>query len=82
MVAVGAFEEFVADAGAPFWGKRDDVGDRAEVELLRVGAADDHGERVFEAQRFGDFEIEALGVALFDALVDGGGVGIVGRGIR
>ena len=79
-VAVGALEKFVADAGAPFGSDRDEVGDGAQVKLLSVGAADDHGEGVFEAERLGDFEIEALGVALFDALVDGGFVGVVARG--
>ena len=67
-VAVGALEKFVADAGAPSGSDRDDVGDFAEMELLGVGAADDHRERVFESERLGDFEIEALGVALLDAL--------------
>src|SRR3984957_5235213 len=70
-VAVGALEEFVADAGVPAWSDGDDVGDFAEVKLFGVGAADDHRESVFETERFGDVEIETLGVALFDALVDG-----------
>ncbi len=47
-----------------------------QMELLGVVAADDHGESVFEAERLGDFEIEALGVALFHAIVDGVSVGI------
>ncbi len=76
-VAVGAFEKFVADAGAPFWSERNEVGDGAQVKLLSVRAADDHSEGVFESERLGDYQIEALGVALFDALVDGGFVGVV-----
>jgi len=40
------------------------------VEALGVFAADDHGEGVFEAKRLGDFEVEALGVALLDASVN------------
>jgi len=71
---VGALEEFVADAGAPFGSDGSEVGHGTEVEILRVGAADDHGERVFETERFGDFEIETLGVLLFDAIVDCRGV--------
>ena len=77
-VAVGAFEKFVADAGAPARRDRNDVGNFGEVELFGVGAADDHRECVFESERLGDVEIEALGVALLDALVDGVGVGIIG----
>ena len=77
-VAVGALEKFVADAGAPTRSDRDDVGNFGEMELFGVGAADDHCESVFETERLGDVEIEALGVALFDAFVDGLGVGIVG----
>ena len=41
---------------------------------MRVVLADDHGESVFEAERFGEFEIESSGVLLFDAIVDGGGI--------
>jgi hypothetical protein len=77
-VAVGAFEKLVADASAPAWGDRNDVGNFGEVELLGVGAAHDHGESVFESERLGDVEIKALGVALLHAFVDGVGVGIVG----
>jgi hypothetical protein len=47
------------------------------MELFSVGAADDHGESVFETERLGNVEIETLSVALFDALVDGLRVGIV-----
>ena len=54
----------------------------AEMELLRVVAANDHGERVFEAERLGNFEIEALGVVLFDAMVDGGGIAVAGDSLR
>ncbi len=72
--AVGAFGEFVADTGAPLGSYGGEVGHGAEMEALRVIAADDHRESVFEAERFGDVEIEALGVLLFDAGVDGGGV--------
>ncbi len=77
-IAVGTLEKFVADAGAPSRRDRNDVGDGFEVELVGVGATDNHGESVFEAERFGDVEMEALGVALFDAIVDGLRVGIVG----
>jgi hypothetical protein len=40
------------------------------VEAPGVFAADDHGESVFEAERLGNFEIETLGVALLDAMVN------------
>jgi hypothetical protein len=69
--AVGAFEEFVANAGAPLRGDGRDVGDFLEMEIFRVIAADDHGKSVFEAEGLGDFEVEAIGVHLFDAAVDG-----------
>jgi len=69
--AVGALEKFVADARAPLGGKGRDVGDFLEMEILRVIAADDHGEGVFEAEGLSDFEMEALGVELFDAMVNG-----------
>jgi hypothetical protein len=69
--AVGAFEEFVANAGAPLRGDGRDVGDFLEMEIFRVIAADDHGKSVFEAEGLGDFEVEAIGVELLDAAVDG-----------
>ena len=72
--AVGTLEEFVADTGAPLGSDGSEVGHGAEVESLRVALADDHGEGVFEAKRFGEVEIEFLGILLFDAGVDGGGV--------
>jgi hypothetical protein len=40
------------------------------VEALGVFAADDHGEGILEAERLGNFEVETLGVALLDAMVD------------
>jgi hypothetical protein len=68
---VGALEKFVADTDAPFGRKRRDIGDFLEVKIFGVITADDHGERVFETEGLGDFEMEALGVELFDAKVDG-----------
>ena len=41
------------------------------MELLGIGAAHDHGEGVFKAKGLGDFQVEALGVAILDTLVDG-----------
>jgi hypothetical protein len=72
--AVGALEEFVADADAPFGGDWSDVGEFLEMKIFGVGTANDHGEGVFEAERLGDFEAEAIGVELLDAAVDGGGI--------
>jgi hypothetical protein len=40
------------------------------MEALGVFAADDHCESVLKAEGLGDFEIETLSVALFDAIVD------------
>ena len=77
-VAVGALEKFVADSGTPTRGDRDDVGNFGQMKLVGVGTADNHRECVFESERLGDIEIEALGVALFHALVDGLRVGIIG----
>ncbi len=74
--AVGALEEFVADAGAPLGGEERDVGNFLKMKFIRVVAADDHGECVFEAEGLGDFEMEAIGVELLDAAVDGGGIAL------
>src|SRR6267143_122612 len=70
--AVGALEEFVADAGAPFTGDGSDIGDFLQMEIFGVVAADDHGESVFKTEGLGDFEMKAIGVELLDAAVDGG----------
>src|SRR5260370_40446201 len=59
--AVGALEEFVADAGAPFGSNGGNVGDFLEMEIFGVVAANDHGEGVFETERLGGFEMRALG---------------------
>jgi hypothetical protein len=74
--AVGALEKFVADAGVPFGCEGRDVGNFLQMEIFRVVAADDHGESVFEAEGFGDFEMETIGVELLDAAVDGGGIAL------
>src|SRR5438132_3347615 len=72
--AIGALEEFVTDAGAPFGGERGDIGNFLQMEIFGVAAADDHGESVFKTERLGDFEVKALGVQLLDTIVDGGGI--------
>src|SRR5712692_1048807 len=41
------------------------------MEIFRVIAANDHGESVFEAERLGDFKMEAIGVEPLDAVIDG-----------
>src|SRR5260370_39376146 len=41
------------------------------MRMFGVPAADDHGESVFEAEGLGDFKVEAIGVELLDAVVDG-----------
>jgi len=45
-----------------------------QMEIFGVVAADDHGEGVFKAEGLGDFEVEAIGVELLDAVIDGGGI--------
>ena len=74
--AVGPLEEFVADARAPFGGDGGDIGDFLQMEIFGVVAADDHGESVFKAEGFGDFEMEALGVELFNAMVNSGRIAL------
>ena len=69
--AVGTLEEFVADTGAPLGREGNDVRDFMKMKIFGVIAADHHGESIFEAERFGDFEVETLGVELLDAVVDG-----------
>src|SRR5258708_14865416 len=48
------------------------------MKFLRVIAADDHGESIFKAKRLGDFKMEAIGVELLDAVIDGGGIALRG----
>jgi len=67
---VGTLEKLVADTDLPFGRKRHDVGDFLEMKIFRVVTPDDHGESVFEAEGLGDFEMEALGIELLDAVVD------------
>lgn len=71
--AVGALEEFVADAGAPLGSESGDVGGGAEMQAIGVLAADDHGEGIFKTERLGQLKRKALSILLFDAAVDGGG---------
>jgi hypothetical protein len=71
---VGPLEEFVADADTPIGSERRDIRDFLQMEMLGVVATNDHGKRVFEAEGFGNFEVEALGIELFDAIVDGRGI--------
>ncbi len=72
--AVGALEEFIADADVPFGSKGRHVGYFLQMETQGVLGTDDHGERVFEAEWLSDFELETLGVELLDASVDGIGI--------
>jgi hypothetical protein len=72
--AVGALKKFVADCDAPLGGKGCNIGDFLQMEVFGVVTADDHSESVFKAEGLGNFEVEALGVELLDAIVDSGGV--------
>ena len=74
--AVGALEEFIADPDVPFGSEGCDVGYFLQMEALGILGADDHGERIFKAERLGDFELEALGVELLDAAVDRVGISL------
>jgi len=77
--AVGTLEEFVASADAELGGNGHEVGHGVEMVLAGIGEADDHGKGVGEAERFGEVEVELLGVLLFDAIVNGRGVVGAGR---
>src|SRR5260370_15727759 len=48
------------------------------MKFFRVIAADDHGESIFKAKRLGDFKMEAIGVELLDAIVNGCGIALRG----
>src|SRR5580692_1219800 len=79
---IGALEEFVADTGVPLRSDCGEIRHGAEMEIVGVVAADDQGEGVFEAERFGELEIETLSVLLFDALVDGSRAVCSGRFVQ
>src|SRR2546430_11134457 len=72
--SIWAFEEFIADTGAPFGREGNDIGNLLKMKILGVVSANDHGESVLKAEWLGDFEVKALGVKLSDAIVDGGGI--------
>src|SRR3989454_11295391 len=44
------------------------------MKSLRIIAANDHRKSVFKAKRLGDFKMEAIGVELLDAVIDGSGI--------
>src|SRR3989442_12533896 len=44
------------------------------MKSLRIFAADDHGKSIFEAEGLSDFKMEAIGVELLDAVIDGSGI--------
>ena len=52
--AVGALLEFVSNAEAPLRRVGRGLAECGEMKALRVVSADDHGEGIFEAERFGD----------------------------
>src|SRR5690348_10287409 len=70
---VGAFQKFITDADTPLGGNGSEIGHGAEMEALRIIASDNHGKGIFEAERLGELEVEALGVLILYASVDGGG---------
>jgi hypothetical protein len=75
-VAVGAFIEFVAEAGAPLRSDGGGAGNCGEMVEAGVGSADDDGEGVVEAEGGKDFEMEALRVFIVNFLEDGLGIGL------
>src|SRR6267154_4093400 len=74
---VRALEEFVPETRAHLGGVGDDVAGVAQVQALGVITTNHHGESVFKAEGLGNVEIETLGVALPDAIVNV--MGICGR---
>ncbi len=68
--SVGALEKFVAHTGTPLRRDRSEIGNRAEVKILGIVAANDEYEGIFEAKRLGDFEMETLGVQLPHATIN------------
>src|SRR5258705_4436038 len=67
---VGALEEFVSETRAHLGDVWDDVAGVAQVQVLGVITTNHHGEGVFKAEGLGNLEIEPLGVALPDAIVN------------
>ena len=76
--AVGAFEKLIADADAPSGSKRRNVREFLQMQVPGVIGTNDHGERIFKAERFRNFQMKALGVELLDAAVNGGGIALRG----
>src|SRR5258708_33801244 len=73
-IAVGTFEKFVADSGAPARSERRNLGKFREMLRSRVFTADHHGKSVFESQWLGHFESETACVFLLHAPVNRGGI--------
>src|SRR5882762_6175151 len=67
---VGPLEEFVSETRAHLGDVRDDVAGVAQAQALGVITTNDHGKGVFKAEGLGDLEIETLGVALPDAIIN------------
>src|SRR5258708_35932103 len=66
--AVGALEEFVADACAPLGCERRDVRNFLQMTFLRVIAANDHGKSILKAARIGGVGMKAVGGQLLGAI--------------
>src|SRR5882724_10482749 len=67
---VRALEEFVSEARAHLGDVWDDVAGVAEVQALCIVTTNHHGKGVFKAEGLGNLEIETLGVALPDAILN------------
>src|SRR6266436_8528432 len=74
--AVGTLQKFVAHASAPLGCEKRNIRNFLQVETSRIIATNDHGKSVFKTEWLGDFEMEALGVELLDAVIDGGGIAL------
>ena len=75
-IAIGTFEKFIADTGAPVRGKRSDVRHFRQMIVASVVAAHDHGEGIGESQRLGYFQRKTALVFVFDATVNRSGIAL------
>src|SRR5207247_11030609 len=72
--SIGAFEEFIADTGAPFGREGNDIGNLLKMKSLGVVSANDHGASVLKAEWLGAFAGKALGATLPETIAGGGAI--------
>src|SRR5262249_58953898 len=61
---------FGAKSGAEEGRVRSEVGNRTKLPIPGIGAANDDGKGIVEAERLGDLQAKALGVMRFHSLVN------------